>query len=495
MEKKTFTQSCKYLVLMINKRKASIKNFFNSSNFNREKWLKKNQVFHKEDIKFLKEIIPENSNILELGCGNGHLIDALKPKYGLGIDFSKRLILEANKKYPKINFIEADIENIPLSINKSRKFDFVIICDTIGFLEDVEETLIKLHKFFHEGTRLIVSYYSPLWAPLLGLAEFFKLKMPIINSALLTPADISNFLEGAKFETVRVERKILIPFYFLGLERFINRFLAPLPLLSNICLRHYNISRSLNSINISNKKSASVIIPCKNEQGNIKTAIKRLPKFVKNIEVIFVEGNSNDGTWEEIRTVIKRNNIKKSGFSIKAFKQPGKGKADAVFFAFEKASNDILFILDGDLTVAPETLEKFWNKISSGEAEYVNGSRLVYPMDNNAMRFLNYIANKIFSILFSWLLGQRYTDTLCGTKVISKKNYERLKIKNKDLGNFDPFGDFFIIFGASRLCLKMTEVPIRYKARVYGVTQISRFSHGLLLLKMVIFAFLRLKAI
>ncbi len=476
-------------------RKEFIKNFFNSPKLNRDNWLRKGKIFHSEDMKFLKEIIPENSNVLELGCGNGHLLNSLKPHYGLGIDFSKKLIGEAKKQYSKLEFIEADIESLPKSINNKKKFDFVIICDTIGYFEDVAGTLEELHQFFNENTRLIVSYYSPLWTPFLNLASFLKLKMSNINSTLLNPSDIYNFLKGASYETVRMDRKILIPFNLLGLERIINRYISPLPIFSNISLRHYNISRSLKVVKKDNKKSASIIIPCKNEKGNISSAIKRIPRFTKNIEVIFVEGNSSDGTWDEIKSVVKNNNKKKSGFSIKAYKQPSKGKADAVFFAFEKSSNDILIILDGDLTVAPETLNKFWNKISTGEAEYVNGTRLIYPMDNNAMRVLNYIANKIFSVLFTWLLGQRFTDTLCGTKVISKKNYFRAKNKNKDLGNFDPFGDFFIIFGASRLCLKITEVPIRYKARVYGETQISRFTHGMLLIKMLVFAFLRIKAI
>ena len=473
-------------------RKKIIKDFFNSAKMNRDKWLKKGKTFHSEDIRFMKEIIPEKSNILELGCGNGHLLSSLKPKYGLGIDFSKKLLKEAKKKHKKLNFIEADIEKLPVNLSNKIKFDFVIICDTIGYLEDITETLENLHQFFNEDTRLIISYYSPLWLPLLNIATLLKLKMSNINSTLLGTSDIFNFLEAAKYQTVRIERKILIPFYIFGIERLINRYIAPLPLFSNICLRHYNISRSLKVIERTKKKSASVIIPCKNERGNIRNAVERLPKFTNKMEVIFVEGNSSDGTWEEIKKVMKDN---KKKIDIKAFKQPTRGKADAVFYAFEKASNDILIILDGDLTVAPENLERFWKKISSGDAEYVNGSRLVYPMDNNAMRFLNYIANKIFSILFSWLLGQRFTDTLCGTKILSKKNYIRAKNKNKDLGNFDPFGDFFLIFGASRLCLKITEVPIRYKARVYGKTQISRFSHGILLIRMVIYAFLKIKAI
>ena len=476
-------------------RKINIKNFFNSPDMNREKWLRKGKIFHAEDSRFLKEIIPEKSNILELGCGNGQLLFSLRPDYGLGIDFSKKLIKEAKKKYKGLNFIEADIEKLPKNLGNKRKFDFVIICDTIGYLEDITKTLDNLHHFFNEDTRLIVSYYSPLWLPFLNLATLFKLKMSNQNTTLLGTSDIFNFLESSNYQSVRIDRKILIPFSFFGLERLINRYIAPLPLFSNICLRHYNISRSLKVIDKTKKKSVSVIIPCKNERGNVISAIKRLPKFTDQIEVIFVEGNSSDGTWNEIAKVIKNNKRFKTKIKIKAYKQPSKGKADAVFYAFDKASNDILIILDGDLTVAPETLDKFWKKISTGEAEYVNGSRLIYPMDNNAMRFLNYIANKIFSLLFTWLLGQRFTDTLCGTKVISKKNYLRAKKKNMDLGNFDPFGDFFIIFGASRLCLKIVEVPIRYKARVYGETQISRFSHGILLIKMLIFAFFKIKAI
>ena len=199
------------------------------------------------------------------------------------------------------------------------------------------------------------------------------------------------------------DREKIFTFSF-WLERLINRFIV-LPF-SQVCLRHYNISRSLKAIDVTKKKSVSIIIPCKNERGNINSAIERLPNFTENVEVIFVEGNSSDGTWQEINKVIKYNKKLKNKIKIKALKQPSKGKADAVFYAFEKASNDILIILDGDLTVSPETLKKFWKKISTGEAEYINGSRLIYPMDNNAMRFLNYIANKLFSILFTWLLDK-----------------------------------------------------------------------------------------
>ncbi|MDC3024319.1 glycosyltransferase [Alphaproteobacteria bacterium] len=472
-----------------------ISTFYDGIAKTRKKWIEKGSSFHMEDRLNLKELILPKSRILELGCGTGYLLKSLDPSYGVGIDLSKEMIKEANRDNKGINFIQGNISNLDNHLSKKEKFDYIILSDTIGYIEDVQTTLESLHEFCNKETRIIISYYSPLWSPIFSLATLLKFKMPEINTQLLNLQDIKSFLKISNFDVVRIEKKILLPISLLGIGRIINRYLATLPLFSFFCLRQYVIARSLTKVNDHKYNSASIIIPCKNEQGNIENAIKRLPRFSKRMEVIFVEGNSSDKTWEKIQLVKRKYNRKGTDLSIKSFKQKGKGKAEAVFFGFEKASNEVLFILDADLTMPPEELPKFWQKIKYGEAEYVNGTRLIYPMDNDAMRFLNYLANKMFSILFSWILSQRYTDTLCGTKVITKENYTKIKIKNKDLGNFDPFGDFFIIFGSSRLCLKMCEIPIRYKARAYGETQISRFSHGFMLIKMVIFAFFKIKAI
>jgi ubiquinone/menaquinone biosynthesis C-methylase UbiE len=472
-----------------------ISSFYDGIAVNRKKWIEKGSSFHREDRLNLKELILPKSKILELGCGTGALLKSLNPSYGVGIDLSKKIIKEANKNNKGIKFLQGDISNLKKFLSEKEKFDYIILSDTIGYIEDIQTTLESLHIFCHKETRVIISYYSPLWSPIFSLATFLKFKMPEIKTQLLNLQDIKSFLKISNFDVVRVEKKILSPIRLLGIGRIINRYLATLPIFSFFCLRQYVIARSLNNIGKAKFSSASIIIPCKNEQGNIEAAIKRLPIFSKDIEVIFIEGNSSDKTWEKIQLVKKKYSNIKKGFTIKSFKQKGKGKAEAVFYGFEKASKEVLFILDADLTMPPEELPKFWNKIISGEAEYVNGTRLIYPMDNDAMRFLNYLANKTFSIIFSWILSQRYTDTLCGTKVLTKKNYEKIKLKNSDLGNFDPFGDFFIIFGSSRLCLKMCEIPIRYKARSYGETQISRFSHGFMLVKMVLFAFFKIKAI
>ncbi len=472
-----------------------ISRFYDRLAKNREKWIKKSSFFHREDSLNFKEFIVPGSKVLELGCGTGNLLKSINPKYGVGIDISKKIIDEARKGSEEIKFIHGDISKLSKIIFNEEKFDYIILSDTIGYLEDIQTTLESLHKFCKKETRLIISYYSPMWSPIFSLATLFKFKMPEIKTQLLNLNDIKNFLDIANFDVVRLEKKILFPINFFGFGRLINRYLATLPILSFFCLRQYVIARSLEKASKVQYKSASIIIPCKNEEGNVEAAIKRLPIFSNKLEVIFIEGNSTDKTWEKIQLVQKKYKNNKSELSIKSFKQKGKGKSDAVFYGFEKATNEVLFILDADLTMPPEELPKFWKKISKGEAEYINGTRLIYPMDNDAMRFLNYLANKIFSILFSWILSQRYTDTLCGTKVLTKKNYEKIKIKNKDLGNFDPFGDFFLIFGSSRLCLKMNEIPIRYKARSYGETQISRFSHGFMLIKMVVFAFFKIKAI
>jgi glycosyltransferase involved in cell wall biosynthesis len=234
-----------------------------------------------------------------------------------------------------------------------------------------------------------------------------------------------------------------------------------------------------------------VIVPARNERGNIEPAVRRIPRFADDIEIIFVEGHSTDGTWEEIERVAAAY----PQYDIKTMRQRGVGKADAVFSAMDRARGDVVMILDADLTMPPEQLPKFWHAIRSGKGEFVNGSRLVYPMEDEAMRFLNLVANRLFSILFTWLLSQRLTDTLCGTKVLRRSDYERLRQGRAYFGDFDPFGDFDLLFGASKLGLKIVEVPIRYGNRAYGETQISRFRHGVMLLRMVLFAFLRVKAL
>ncbi len=460
----------------------------------REKWLEKSKYFHSEDLAYFKSLIPKNCSVLEIGCGNGNLIGNLNVNKAVGIDISDRLIYEAKKKFPNCNFLYSAVENLDETFKRSEKFDYIILSDTIGYFEDIQNNLNLLHNICSKDTRIVVSYFSALWSPILSLALKFNLKMPDLKPPLFSSLDLRTFLEISNFETIKIEKKIIFPLKFLGIEKILNRIFANLPFINHLNLRQYLIARSNSIINKKVADSVSIIIPCKNESGNIQKCIERIPEFCKKIEIIIVEGGSSDDTWEKINEIISNNKYSKK-FKIRSFKQDGKGKKNAVMLGFEKAQNEILMILDSDMTVQPEDLEKFWNKIINNDGEFINGSRLIYPMKKNAMQFLNYVANKTFSHLFSWILGQRFTDTLCGTKVISKADFIRLKEVSNIFDKLDPFGDFYLIFGANKLNLKVQEIPIRYFSREYGETQISRFKDGIKLLKLVTYAYFKFKII
>jgi SAM-dependent methyltransferase len=471
-------------------RKRAIRALHDRYSGERNGWLDRGAFFHREDLRYLKFVIPEGLRVLELGCGNGHLLAALKPSHGVGVDFSEGMIAQARQAHPDLTFHVADIEDTDFIASLPGPFDVILIADTLGSVDDCQSLFASLHKLCTRDTRLVIAYFSHLWYPALKLAETVKLRMPQPPQNVLAPDDVRALVALADFEPVKSEVRLLSPMRMLGLGRLLNRFAAPWPIIRGLCLRHYTVCRSLQQRDDS-VRSASVVIPARNERGNIEPAVQRLPRFADDIEIIFVEGHSKDGTWDEIERVIAAY----PHLEIKAMRQPGKGKADAVFTAFDAARGDVLMILDADLTMPPEQLPKFWEAIRAGRGEFVNGSRLVYPMEDEAMRFLNLIANKAFSYLFTWLLSQRFTDTLCGTKVLRRSDYLRLKAGRAYFGDFDPFGDFDLIFGASKLNLKVVEVPIRYANRAYGETQISRFRHGLMLLRMVLFAFRRIKAL
>jgi ubiquinone/menaquinone biosynthesis C-methylase UbiE len=455
----------------------------------RDAWIDSHRFFFQEDWRYLRFVIPENKRVLDLGCGTGALLDALKPAYGVGIDLSERMVDVARARYPHLTFVHGDVERLDELTEVGGPFDFVVLSDTIGTLDDCIEMFRRLHRVCAPHTRVVVSYHSRLWEPLSMFYSWIAAGKQPAAQNWLSIDDIANILELADFDVIKREWRMLSPFSLLGLGRLINRYVATLPLIRKLCLRNYVIARPAPAAG--KELSATIVIPARNERGNIEPAVRRLPRFTSDIEVIYVEGGSSDGTWEEIQRVKEtwRN------LDIKAFKQPGRGKGDAVRKGFAEARGDVLMILDADLTMPPEDLPKFYQALVSGKGEFINGSRLVYPMESQAMRFLNLLANYTFAALFTYLLNQRYTDTLCGTKVLRRRDYLEIVANRSYFGDFDPFGDFDLIFGAAKLNLKSAEVPIRYAARDYGETQISRFRHGWLLLRMVVFAFKKLKAL
>jgi len=464
---------------------SKIAAYYDSLAPKRDDFRRKNRYYYNLVDKQYRYFVPEGKRILEIGCGTGELLAALKPSYGMGVDLSPKMIELAQKKYSFLQFYAGSIQDIKVE----EKFDYIILSGLLGELEDIQGFLQHLRKFCLPDTRVIIEYYSYFWQSLLRVAEITGRKMPQPEQNWLTFNDIHNFLELAGFQTIKKERAIIMPLNIWGLSFLSNKYLAKLPLFNDLTLNHFIIARPL--FDHTKEYSVTILVPCRNEKGNIEQAITRTPIFGSHQEFVFVEGHSKDGTYEEVERVIKAYPHK----DIRLFKQPGKGKGDAVRFGFERAQGEVLIILDADLTVAPEEMSKFYETIQSGKGEFINGCRLIYPMEDEAMRFLNLLANKFFGLFFSWLLGQRFKDTLCGTKVIFNHHYKELVANRHYFGDFDPFGDFDLIFGAVKLNLKVLELPIRYKNRTYGTTQIQRFRHGLLLFRMCGFAMKKIKFI
>jgi ubiquinone/menaquinone biosynthesis C-methylase UbiE len=471
-------------------RKHSIRALANRLAPSRDKWIARNSYYYEEDYKYTRFLVPPGQRVLDLGCGTGRLLAALEPRDGVGVDFSPAMIEAARQKHHELEFHVGDIEN-PETLDKvGGPFDVILLSDTIGSLEDCQTTLEHLHRICHRETRVLIAYYSRLWGPVLRGAQWIGQQMPQTEQNWLSAKDLAGILELADFDVIRLDCRLIVPKRLGGLGPLCNRFVGTLPGMTSLTLRSYVLARPILDPS-PGATSATVVIPCRNEAGNVGPAIERLPRFCDDLEIVFVEGHSGDNTVSEIERVIEKH----PELDIKLVRQDGKGKADAVRKGFDIARGEILMVLDADLTTPPEDLPKFYDAITGGKGELIMGSRLVYPLEHDAMRTLNILGNKIFSLLFSWLLNQRVTDTLCGTKVISRSHYDKIKQGRAYFGEFDPFGDFDLIFGAAKLNLKIVEIPVRYHARTYGSTQISRFRHGWLLVRMVTVAWRKLKAV
>lgn len=427
--------------------------------------------------------VPPGERVLEMGCGLGDLLSAVRPSRGVGVDFSGEMIARAAARHPELQFVTSEVS----AYSSPEKVDYILASDLVNDLPDVQHFLETLHRHTGENGRLVLNFFNNFWRPILGSAERAGAKAPTLNQNWLSLGDVRNLLHLAGWEVIKVDARILWPVRTPLVGAFFNRWLAPF--LKHLCLTIFVVARPRPVRAPDKQFLCSVVIPARNEAGNIESAVLRTPEMGAGTEIIFIEGHSKDNTREEIQRVAAKFPERR----IKFLAQQSKGKGGAVREAFAAASGDLLFILDADLTMPPEELPKFYEAARSGTADFVNGVRLVYPMEDEAMQFLNMLGNKFFSLAFSWLLGQSIKDTLCGTKVLFRAQYELIARNRSYFGDFDPFGDFDLLFGAARLNLKIIDLPIRYRARTYGETNISRWKHGWLLLRMVWFAARRLK--
>lgn len=446
--------------------------------------------YHRRLQHVYRTMVPPGLRVLELGSGTGDLLAALEPSAGVGVDLSGAMTAASARKYPHLTFVQADAHDPGVR----GTFDIIIISDLLNDLWDAQQLLRSVRALSEPHTRVIMNFYSRVWELPLAAATRMGLATPRLQQNWFTVGDVANLLRLTGFEVVREFRDVLAPLGVPVLSDVVNRFVGRLWPFERLGLTNFIVARPLaphDAASAARPPRVSVIVPARNEAGNVPAIFERTPEMGAGTELLFVEGHSTDGTYDAIAGAIAANPARRS----RVLRQAGAGKGDAVRLGFAEATGEILMILDADLTVPPEDLPRFYEALVSGHAEFVNGVRLVYPMEGEAMRFANLLGNKFFSAAFSWLLGQSIKDTLCGTKVLWKRAYESIARNRRHFGDFDPFGDFDLLFGAARLNLRICDLPVRYRARRYGTTNIQRWRHGWLLLRMVAFAAGRIKFI
>ncbi|HEV2199850.1 MAG TPA: glycosyltransferase [Bryobacteraceae bacterium] len=451
-------------------------------------WNGPRRFYRRRLAELYRFAIPPGARVLELGCGEGDLLAALQPSAGVGLDLSSIRIEQGRRKHPHLRLMNGDAHTFHLA---GEQFDYVVVSDLINDLWDVQQVFETVRAHVHPGTRVVMNFYSRLWEAPRRVAEALHIARPQLGQNWLTVPDVKNLLYLAGFETIQSRPEILWPIPTPGFDALANRYLVKLWPWNIFALTHLLIARPMPAPVAAPEPLVTVVVPARNEAGNISQILDRLPEMGGGTELIFVEGNSTDDTFP----VIERELARRPGRNARLFRQTGKGKGDAVRLGFANASGGVLMILDADMTVPPEDLPRFYDAWRSGRGEFVNGVRLVYPMEDRAMRFFNLVGNKFFSLAFSWLLNQSIKDTLCGTKVLSRAHYEVIARNRAYFGEIDPFGDFDLIFGAAKYNLKMVDLPVRYAERTYGDTNIQRWRHGVILLRMVMLALRRIKFI
>jgi SAM-dependent methyltransferase len=458
---------------------ADLVAYFDAFAADEQKWRRRNPTYHRLIERVMQFHVPPGARVLEIGCGGGDLLAALEPGSGVGLDLSPGMVALARERHPHLRFEVAAGEAFELG----ESFDYIVLSDLMPFAHDLLALLERVGAHAHPRTRVVINSYSRAWRPVIRMAERLHLKprKPIRN--WVSPHDVRNVLELSGFDTVTEDKRILLPKRIPLLTTFFNGVLANIWPFTHLCLTYWIVARREPAAH--EAQGVSVVCPCRNEEGHVADIVRRIPRLGATTELVFVEGGSRDDTRGEILRQIETH----PDLDISLVEQPGRGKGDAVRAGFAAAKHDVLMILDGDLSVRPEDLPKFLAALESGRGELINGSRLVYDVEPGAMRFLNTLGNRVFSRLFRAVTGQEVKDTLCGTKVLSRRDYRDIAENRTYFGDFDPFGDFDLLFGASRLSLKIVDLPIRYQPRTYGDTNISRWRHGWLLLRMTAFAF------
>lgn len=439
---------------------------------------KKNGYYHTQIKKFYKQIIPEGSSVLEVGCATGDLLDYLKPSYGLGIDISRNMIEEAKRKHPGLDLVHGEIS----SIFARSDFDFIILSNLLDYIDDIYTFFVSLKRWMGEYTKLIINHNNPLWAPLIRIGAKFWLRTADAKRNFVTLRDACNLLEVLDFDISEKGFRLILPIYIPVVSHLVNKLFPRLYGINNFSSLQYIICRKRQLASKKKQLSCTVVIPCHNEEQNLVECVRRVSSPGSFTEIIIVDDGSIDNTFQIAKQISEQDPRVRA---IRLEKNLGKG--NAVKVGFDNARGDVLIILDADMTVAPEDIPKFFNTIADGAAEFVNGTRMIYPMEKKAMKFLNFFGNKMFGVITSIILGQRNTDVLCGTKALLKRHYKYIKIEDCKWGDFD------LLYGAAKLKLKLVEMPVHYKKRVSGSSKMKAIKHGIGMIRSCFLMFWKLE--
>ena len=462
----------------------AVRSHFDRFAHEQEEWAEKSsgyRAYHRAIRGIARSFVPPGERVLEIGCGNGDVLASVQPSVGVGVDVSQEMLAIARRRHPELRFVTGIGEELDLG----ETFDYVVLLDLVPYAHDLQALFGAVGRHCHPRTRVLVSTYNNAWRPLLALAASLgrRPRRPVRN--WVAPRDLSNLAELEGLEVVAERKEILLPAGSPLLACISNGLLARLPGLRALDVSHWMIARPVAAAG--GDWGVSVIVPCRNEAGSIAEIVARVPEMGRGTELVFVENGSTDDT----RTRIEEQ-IATSDRQISLIVRETPGKWEAVQAGFAAARHEVLMILDADLSVAPEDLPKFYDAIATGRGELINGSRLVYGMEEEAMRFLNLVGNKFFAGVMSAILGQYVKDTLCGTKVLLRGDWERIQKLRAHLGPHDPFGDYHLLLGAALLGLKVVNIPVRYGARTYGKSNMRRFSYGGTLTRLALAAYRRL---
>jgi len=476
-------------------KKSRVQEFYDQLGAGREGWIARSRYYYDTLHRLLQFIIPPGMRVLDIGCGNGDQLAGLRPSQAVGVDVSAAMLDLARSKYPHLDLHHQAAERLSLPGHEVHDgdggFDFITMVNVVGELADVLEAFKRLRPLVRPDTRLVIVFYNHLWEPLVGPASRLGLKLNNPTQNWLSLEDLRGFLHLAGFEVVKVGARMPCPKYIPGIAELMNGVLGRLPLLHRLGFVHFLVARPAMPLpSPAHEYSCTVVVPCKNEEDNVPAIPPRIPRMGAFTEIIFVDDQSTDATAERVRETIAAYPDR----PIKLVSGPGRGKGAAVRAGLSEATGDVLMILDADMTVMPEDLPAFFEAITENRGEFINGSRMVYPLSGDAMRAANILGNKLFATLFTFLLEQRIKDTLCGTKVVMRHNYAKILAAREYFGDVDRWGDYDWIFGAARHNLKIVELPVHYVERIAGETKMTkRFRNGLIMLRMCWVALRKLK--